>query len=634
MMINCCRCWLILAVVLFCLDGNAQTLQADEDVLFDRSGQSGQYEEESAADDWVNLNTASYPELIRWATPSGRSSVDSVYRYRFLFPIRSETDLLAIPGVSEDWVSRLEFNQDGWCQLKGKRSTMISHRTTSAGFSNQLIQYRQLTTIKTDLLPDWSTSLTIERDPGESRATDHLAGFVHFQPRQGWIRSLTFGNYRPRLGSGLAWGGVYAPMKGDQLFTVQQLWKTSIQPLAGSLEGSGAFGIASDIGWERWNLVTGFSHKRMDGYPYSLTDNPAFIFLHPDTDGLHVTGTERKRRGQLTESFQFGWIGYELKRGAIQLHAFRKSYQSENTLQKLEEVSPVKKKGSLNPGDQVGWGGSVQFQIPGNHLAGECLFFGHQMSGSAAWDANLPGGLRSMVMARYLGIEQPSLYAGILSERIPVTGNEAGLYTGVDYRTQNWTVAVILDRWEQIFPDPERSGPTHGSDWLLSGTMKAGVNSECRLGMAFSNDRGPDPALRRKWKVSWKQAIGPLKMVQFRWDFLENLTSKKEGTAFTIRVNSYKDSWFSTSGQVSWFVVNDATVRPFIADPEVPGLMVFRALYQQGIRVSALTVIKPESWPEVALKWAVTHVSDVLNPGSSVVMGATQEGTVQIRWNL
>ncbi|NUQ80148.1 MAG: hypothetical protein HUU10_00930 [Bacteroidetes bacterium] len=619
--------------VLFCSEGFPQTIQVDEDALFDRSGQSALYEEESGDENWFNLNTASYSELIRWATPDGRASVDSIYRYRFLSPIRSEADLASIPGVDPVWASHLLWNQDGLCQLKTPGQTLLSHRTTSSGLSDQWTDYRQVTTIRSRFFQNWSAGMTAERDPGESRFADHLVGYVHYQSEKGWIRSVTLGHFRPRFGAGLAWGSAYPPMKSDQLLTVPQSWKTTIQPWSGSFEGAGAFGFASETGWKQWHLAMGLSHRRVDGYGYRLQDQPQNVFLHPDTDGLHVTETEIERRAKLIESIQFGWIGYQFSSGEIQIHAFRKEYQSGVATEKLQDISPVRKKGSLKPGNQTGWGGAFQHRAPGNHLAGEWLFSERQWSGTAAWLVQLPAGFRSMVMTRYLGVTEPSLYSGMLSEGNPLTGNEAGLYTGLDYRTVGWKAAVILDRWEQIYPDPGQNSRASGSDWIISGTFRTGKNSDCRLGMALSADKGPEPAERRKWKVSWKQSFGETNVVLFRWDFLKNVTQSKEGTAITIRLTTTPDSWWSAVSQMSWFVVNDATVRPFISDPEVPGLMVFRALYQKGVRYSALFTISEDPWPSVSVKWGLTRVTDVLNAGSSVKPGLSQDATIQIRWN-
>ena len=266
----------------------------------------------------LNLNNAS-PEQLEASGLFTPFQVHQLIRYRDRFgAIYSIYELAALPGFDAsklpDLETCLELTPGPGAPVKKRSKHMVmvdmglSHPESVAYQVDPDDQGEKVYTgsplrttlrIRSQAGNHLSMGLTYEKDAGEKAfymgRPQFLSGYLHYQGNRN-IKQLVAGTFQLNQGLGLVNGSGFFHHPASIRINQQTL--SLLRPYASKTEQRFERGIACQLAWNRFQLLTWASHTYQDLSPVSLAGDPKEIkwWEHQRTTGLHRTSGELEGR--------------------------------------------------------------------------------------------------------------------------------------------------------------------------------------------------------------------------------------------------------------------------------------------------------------------------------------------------
>ncbi len=381
----------------------------------------------------INVNKAESEDLqiLPWLPPE---VVRRIIAHRRQFgPFRHVNELLRVPGVTSEILAAVRpylslSSPQGPRIRTSLRITRPSAHST-AWPDLRLYQRTEIATRRAD-----GVFLT-ERDPLETRLVDFLSGYVRFSAVPGFQRLLV-GDFRPGYGQGLLFSRHNRSATGLEWARPANVRSVGYRSAVeyGALRGVFAEGRSGRVTW-----TTMFARNRWD----AAIDSAGVAEIR--TADLHVTQTQRERRGKLREDVAALRSRVELQVGRVGASLVRTTFSP--------ALQHVRRQHSAG----MDW----NVRARRLNIFGEIAASGLN---AVAWLAGArmgPDRLKLVMLARRYPAEFSSLRGGPFSA---YSGrNEWGLFTGAAWRPGRRTrVEATLDRHGRVAPEGKFRLPARG----------------------------------------------------------------------------------------------------------------------------------------------------------------------------
>jgi hypothetical protein len=220
-----------------------------------------------------------------------------------------------------DLIAPKEYATRSFIQV---RSRLVESLEKAEGFSSGAYlgsRVKSYQRVKFSTMDHFTGGLVMEKDAGEQRVTDFIAGNVSLS-NYGLVSKLTIGDYFIEAGQGLALWRSYDVSKGANVLVPVQRTASGLSPYVSSGEGQFLRGIAAEVAIPSFSVLLFFSNRSRSG----TIDTNGVLRSFYDL-GYFRTGAELKKRNAVTErqigtrirygstgAFSVGgvlyWVGY------------------------------------------------------------------------------------------------------------------------------------------------------------------------------------------------------------------------------------------------------------------------------------------------------------------------------------
>lgn len=435
----------------------------------------------------LDLNRATAEDLgaLPWISEGVARRIETFRTQRG--PFRSKEDLLRVSGISRETletVSPYLFISMSH-RISGRTSWRFTRPSSaSAGWGQLRIAQRT----QIDISGAASGFFLTDRDPGEAGLADFWSGYLLTSRAPGANRVLV-GDYRPAFGQGLifsryAWGAAgMAWAKPAQTRRVAS--RSSAE--CGALRGVFADGSAGHLYWgvmyssAAWDAAVG-------------SEGVASI----RSSGLHVTQTERARRGALTERLVGGRLAWQGAPGWLGITALRARFNP-----------PLAGPASGLADHRVA---GVDWSLRLSRLAvfGEAAACGRNIAWVTGGKLRL-GALRLVALARRYAPGFVTLRGAAFSAYSGAPKNEYGVFLGATWRLRRGTQCEFsYDRHGRLAPTATLSVPGRGRRATLNLSHRLGRGATFRLTLdakrktvRTGGEIGPRIQKKVKTRLTW-----------------------------------------------------------------------------------------------------------------------------------
>ncbi len=316
-----------------------------------------------------------------------------------------------------------------------------------------------------------------EKDPGEEFfAGTSKTGFDFYSGHiavtgPGTIKNAILGDYQLRLGQGLNfWSGLSF---GKSPYAVSIRKKaTGIIPYASTNENRFLRGIATTLAFNRFELSTFFSHKKVDGniVKYDSANNKPVVFSAFQETGMHRIPREIEDEKSVPETIGGGHFRYNSEKLEIGFTAVHYFFGAEL-------------KRDDTPWNQYRFSGTsnTNFGIDYHLMTGRVSMFGEAAMSINRGKALLNGinfdpfpMIRLALLHRWYQKNHQALYADAFGEDQNAV-NENGFYLGTSLEPfKNWMISGYFDVFSFPWVRYNTSGPSHGHDHFFECKYLAG----------------------------------------------------------------------------------------------------------------------------------------------------------------
>ena len=436
----------------------------------------------------LDLNRATAEELgaLPWISEGVARRIETFRAQRG--PFRSKEDLLRVSGISRetlDTVSPYLFISMSH-RISGRTSWRFTRPSSAPAGWGQL-RIAQRTQI--DISGAASGFFLSDRDPGETGLADFWSGYLVTSGVPGVNRVLV-GDYRPGFGQGLifsryAWGAAgMAWAKPAQTRRVAS--RSSAE--CGALRGVFSDGSAGHLYWSVMYSSTAWD---------AAVNSEGHASIR--SSGLHVTQTERARRGALKERLTGGRLAWQGATGWFGITALRARFNP-----------PLSGPASGLADHRLA---GVDWSLRLSRLAvfGEATSAG---SRDIAWVAgsNLRlGALRLVALARRYAPGFVTLRGAAFSAYSGAPKNEYGLFLGATWRLRRGTQCEFsYDHHGRLAPTATLPVPGHGRRATLNLSQRLGRGTTFRLTLDAKRETvrtggeiGPRIQKKVKTRLTW-----------------------------------------------------------------------------------------------------------------------------------
>ncbi len=381
----------------------------------------------------INVNKATSEDLqaLPWFSPEVARRVIA-HRRRFGH-FRRFNDLLRVPGVTPEILAAVRpylslSSPQGPRIRTSLRITRPSAHAT-AWTNLRLYQRTEIAASRADAV------FLTERDPLETRLVDFLSGYVSFSAVPGF-RRLLMGDFRPGYGQGLLFSRNDRSATGLAWARPANVRSVGYRSAVeyGALRGVFGEGRSGPVTWTAMG-----ARNRWD----AATDSAGVVEIR--TADLHVTQTQRERRGKLREDVAAFRSRVEMQFGSVGATVVRTAFSP--ALQQVRR--------------QYSAGMDWDLRARRHGVFGEIAASG---SNAVGWLVGARAGvdrLKLVLLARRYPAGFSSLRGGPFSA---YSGrNEWGLFTGAAWRPGRRTrVEATLDRHGRIAPEGKFKLPARG----------------------------------------------------------------------------------------------------------------------------------------------------------------------------
>lgn len=320
-----------------------------------------------------------------------------------------------------------------------------------------------------------SLGVTAEKDAGEQffkgsqkNGFDYYS-FHAFYKGGKYIRAVAAGDYQIQIGQGLnTWSG-YAFGKSADIFSSKKA-ASLLRPYTSVDENRFFRGGAAIIGYKKWNLLTFYSNKRIDGSGIndSLTDDLEFVTTI-DLSGLHRTNSEIAKKNKLSEQVIGNYLSYNSTRFNAGLAVVNQQYS-----QALQKDTVPYNIYAFRGKNTTAISGDYNFVLRNFNFFGEVSYSTHSKSFAQLHGlmAILDPNVSVSVIYRNYSKGYYSFYNNGFSEGSN-TQNETGLFSGIKVKlAPAWSVSSYVDFFRFPWLKYQVDAPSKGYEFLVQPTYK------------------------------------------------------------------------------------------------------------------------------------------------------------------
>ncbi len=320
-----------------------------------------------------------------------------------------------------------------------------------------------------------SLGFTAEKDPGEEffkgsqKNGFDFYSFHAFYKGGKYIRAVAAGDYQIQIGQGLnTWSG-YAFGKSADIFSSKKA-ANLLRPYTSVDENRFFRGGAAIIGYKKWNLLTFYSHKKVDGTGIadSLTDDLEFVTTI-DLSGLHRTNSEIAKKNRLKEQVIGNYLSYNSTRFNAGIAIVNQQYDQPL----LRDTLPYSLY-AFRGKNTTAISGDYNFVIKNLNFFGEVSYSTHSKSFAQLHGlmAILDPSVSISVIYRNYSKGYYSFYNNGFSEGSN-TQNETGLFSGIKLKlAPAWSVSSYVDFFRFPWLKYQVDAPSKGYEFLVQPTYK------------------------------------------------------------------------------------------------------------------------------------------------------------------
>ncbi len=438
-------------------------------------------------------------------------------------------------------------------------------RAGRAGGARLPVDARVSTRLKTQVTPRWSVGLVQEKDPGESNAADHAAGYVEFSG-PGRLRQVVVGDYTLRFGQGILFG---ADGPGGM----------SIARITRENDGGRGFSGTGESGFQRGALVCVESTRWATWGFFSLqsvdarTDGDGTVTGFPVT-GYHRTEKERGEKDRCRVNLVGGRIvrnGRTIRSGITLLG---ETYSSEVCLGSPDRDG-VRFQGDIHRAGSFDW-----------RMGGEARsFFGEvtldRHPSYVAGFAARAGVCDAVFWVRRLDGFLYSPHGALATVGRSVLRNEKGAVFGLRLRPQpavSFTILADLESrpwrtWTRSLP-PRRSETRIEASWDPENLE---ISGEWKIVRSPDQETEPSTTVRRAVRIRLRPTRGP----SFSWDLKESVAGGSRGTLSRVSIAASRGRIQCAATLVcAWLEPGAASLYAYAAS--LPGEMRFMQASSSG----------------------------------------------------
>ncbi|MDF3027126.1 MAG: hypothetical protein K0S23_1433 [Fluviicola sp.] len=499
-----------------------------------------------------------------------------------------------------------------------------------------------------------SLGVTAEKDAGEEffkgsqkNGFDYYS-FHAFYKGGKYNRAVAAGDYQIQIGQGLnTWSG-YAFGKSADIFSSKKA-ANLLRPYTSVDENRFFRGGAAIIGYKKWNLLTFYSNKKIDGSGISdtLTDDLEFVTTI-DLSGLHRTNSEIARKNKLSEQVIGNYLSYNSTRFNAGLAVVNQQYSQE-----LQKDTVPYNLYAFRGKNTTAISGDYNFVLRNFNFFGEVSYSTHSKSFAQLHGlmAILDPNVSISVIYRNYSKGYYSFYNNGFSEGSN-TQNETGIFSGIKVKlAPAWSVSSYVDFFRFPWLKYQVDAPSKGHEFLVQPTYKPNkvfeIYARFRQQTRQKNSRNTDGSI-----TEIENVVQNNYRLNMSYKVLESFTLKSRLEYVTInrKSNAAEDGWIFTQD----FLFKpknlpfDLTLRYALFDTdsydtriytfENNALYVFSipAYYYQGSRAYAMIRFSFLRHCDLWIRYGTFLYSNrtVLSSGPEEIKGSRKSDiTVQFRLN-
>ena len=526
----------------------------------------------------VNRANSGDLEALPWFSPELARQVIT-YRKRF-GPFSRLSDLLRVPGVTSEVLAAVRpYLTVSPRQGPSVRTSLRITRPTNHSDAWSNLRLYQRTVIA--VLRVEGVFLT-ERDPLEVRLADFLTGYVRVASVPG-LRRLLAGDFRPGYGQGLLFSRHNRSATG-----LEWARPTSVRTVGnrsaiedGALRGVFAEGRSGRVTWTAMG-----ARNRWD----AAIDSSGVAAIR--TADLHVTQTQRERRGRLRENVAALRSGVELPAGRIGATFVRTTF--------TPALQHVRRRHSAG----------MDWNLRGNrmNLFGEIAASGGT---AVAWLTGARTGidrLKLVILARRYPPGFSSLRGGPFSAYSG--GNEWGLFAGAVWRAGRKTrFQATLDRHGRVAPEGRYTLPPRGERFafemrrrLSNARVRLTLNTR-RQTVATSGITGTRHQRRARLRMSVPRSYARLNL-WVEGTGTRSPVRKSSGRAAGMDLRVQRGAGLRADAWMALFDVSHYDARIYTFEPDVWGGSRMQLLSGKG-RTAGIRITCKGSRIRVLVRYAI-----------------------------
>ncbi|WP_430406444.1 hypothetical protein [Fluviicola sp.] len=499
-----------------------------------------------------------------------------------------------------------------------------------------------------------SLGFTAEKDAGEEffkgsqkNGFDYYS-FHAFYKGGKYIRAVAAGDYQIQIGQGLnTWSG-YAFGKSADIFSTKKA-ANLLRPYTSVDENRFFRGGAAILGYKKWNLLTFYSNKKIDGSGIndSLTDDLEFVTTI-DLSGLHRTNSEIAKKNKLSEQVIGNYLSYNSTRFNAGIAVVNQQYN-----QPLQKDTIPYNLYAFRGKNTTAISGDYNFVLRNFNFFGEVSYSTHSKSVAQLHGlmAILDPNVSISVIYRNYSKGYFSFYNNGFSEGSN-TQNETGLFSGIKVRLASaWSVSSYIDFFRFPWLKYQVDAPSKGYEFLVQPTYKPNkvfeLYARFRQQVRQKNSRDTDGSI-----TEIENVVQNNYRLNMSYKVLESFTLKSRIEYVTInrKSNAAEDGWIFTQDflfkpknlpfdltlRYALFDTDSYDTRVYTFENNALYVFSIPAYYYQGSRAYALVRFSFLRHCDLWIRYGTYLYSNkkVISSGPEEIKGSRKSDiTVQLRVN-
>lgn len=475
----------------------------------------------------------------------------------------------------------------------------------------------------------FSGTLLTEKDPGEEKFYDQIAGYIEMKAPIVLNQTL-LGDYTLEFGQGITLWGSYSFSKGNDAISGIKKKGEDVNSYSSVNEVQYFRGVAGKVKvpakFGDWSLFGFYSNNDVDASIDTNKDQLSAVY----TDGYHRTQSEIDRESSGKEKLLGGRLLFETKTlgtTKIGLTYFKSTYSKPFKYKGLYEFSGTESNGLGVDYDVVfkninffgEWARSYTYAVGG--LAGVKILFLKQAD-VVFLVRNYP---KNFIMLHSYGF----------GEQNGVTQNEFGIYSGLRFKVSKFLiVSTYFDQYKFPYETFYNPVPTTGNDFLVY--TEWNVSKHLKVYTKYKNEGKEEVTsvnnsygleedkifTRRQsnYRIQFDYDIFKAFRIRSRFEYVfvdyQSLIPSQKGALFfsDLRISPIRD--LVLDGRFIIFQTDSYDSRIYEYETDITGVVSNLGLYGKGRRWYLMLKYKPFRFLEASAKYSETIYEGAKSIGS------------------